>query len=414
MMKLKDLGVTREAKTLKNGLRVVLFKKKGAPIESTLSFWAGARQDPANKPGLAHFAEHMLLAGTKKYPTKEKVARYFERFGGHVGGSTGQECLNIDFSVSDKKDFNKLVEMVDQVVNHALVSPALVKTEKGVIIAEIAVMESKANAKLVRERIRVFFPDSQISTIVLGTEESIRSITQKDLKEFIGALKQSPKVMVIAGDIDMETISKQLGKLDLGSAVVNREPIAIHPITQHDIHFPFSGNNVEIGFGYRSVGYNSDDHMILKVIGNVLGGGRGSVLLQKLRSEKGLVYFVGSTNLALSTGGVWLVMTGCHKKDVKQVLNLIKKEIERIKKIGVTPKELAFVKERANNGIKFSLQSAGSWTASHVDTALFGYEETVLDDLERVNQVTNTQIKQVANKYFVEENKIILTVGEKL
>jgi len=43
-------------------------KEKGFPINIQIIFNAGARF--GKKPGISHFLEHMLVAGSKKYPTK--------------------------------------------------------------------------------------------------------------------------------------------------------------------------------------------------------------------------------------------------------------------------------------------------------------------------------------------------------
>lgn len=409
---LKHFGVTRETRVLKNGLKVVLFRRIGAPIASTIAFWAGSRFDPSNKPGLAHFTEHILLAGTKKWPTKDKMARYIERFGGHAGGGTSSEWLALDLTVAESRDFKVVAEVLDQMMNHSLVSPALIKSERGSIMAEIALELNRANKKLGREITTALFPNSALGHSTIGTEASVRSITRQDLLRFIEVLKRSPKVIVIAGDITMKEVEAHLSKISLGPVeAVEPAAVEIAPLDRHTVNFPFAGDNVEVGVGFRGAGYNNQDHTILEFIAIVLGEGRASVLQQKLRYEKGLVYSAFVVNNPMSSMGMWWVLTSCKKKDVKTTISIIEKEIARIKKVGLTPVEMKFVKERATNRMKFRLQSSGSWTNLHMEESLYGYDGTVIDFLKDIQGVTNAQIKDVAKRYLLDENKAIVTVG---
>ncbi len=79
---LKDFGVKREERTLRNGCRVILYKKKNCPLFVKTCFLAGSRFNPEGKDGLAHFVEHMLVAGTKKFRSKDLLSMFLERYGG--------------------------------------------------------------------------------------------------------------------------------------------------------------------------------------------------------------------------------------------------------------------------------------------------------------------------------------------
>ena len=55
---------------LDNQLRVLLISDENADqAGASLDVHAGSLQDPKNRPGLAHFLEHMLFLGTETYPT---------------------------------------------------------------------------------------------------------------------------------------------------------------------------------------------------------------------------------------------------------------------------------------------------------------------------------------------------------
>ena len=52
----------------------------------------GQLNDPPNLPGLAHFCEHMLFIGTKKYPTENAYDNYLSTNGGSSNAFTGKIC----------------------------------------------------------------------------------------------------------------------------------------------------------------------------------------------------------------------------------------------------------------------------------------------------------------------------------
>ena len=78
--------------TLKNGMRVLLISDKDALRgAAALDVHVGSFSDPADLPGLAHFAEHMCFLGTKKYPEEEEFSRFLSSHGGMSNAYTDSE-----------------------------------------------------------------------------------------------------------------------------------------------------------------------------------------------------------------------------------------------------------------------------------------------------------------------------------
>jgi len=81
MLTLSDFSITRKEAILSNGLKLVVFERPNTLVAIRVLTFAGHRFDPADKQGLAHFVEHTLINGTKKFPTKDKMAAYIEEYG---------------------------------------------------------------------------------------------------------------------------------------------------------------------------------------------------------------------------------------------------------------------------------------------------------------------------------------------
>ena len=84
-----------DAVTLSNGLRVILVSDPDADkAAASMDVGVGYFQDPKDRPGLAHFLEHMLFLGTKKYPDADSYKDFISNHGGAANAFTASEHTN--------------------------------------------------------------------------------------------------------------------------------------------------------------------------------------------------------------------------------------------------------------------------------------------------------------------------------
>ncbi|CAH1259207.1 IDE [Branchiostoma lanceolatum] len=88
---------------LANGMKVMLVSdpttdKAAAALDVNIGYMC----DPDDVPGLAHFCEHMLFLGTKKYPSENEYNRYLNEHGGASNAFTAAEHTNYYFDVSSQ------------------------------------------------------------------------------------------------------------------------------------------------------------------------------------------------------------------------------------------------------------------------------------------------------------------------
>lgn len=87
--------------TLSNQLRVVLiFDPNATQAAAAIDVNAGSLNDPVGVEGLAHFCEHMLFLGTKKYPDKSEYSNFLSANGGYDNAYTSLENTNYYFAVN--------------------------------------------------------------------------------------------------------------------------------------------------------------------------------------------------------------------------------------------------------------------------------------------------------------------------
>ena len=83
---------------LSNGLRVLLCSDPEAnKAAASMNVAVGSMANPEEWPGLAHFCEHMLFLGTKRFPAEGEFERYISSNGGSNNAFTGAEDTNYYF-----------------------------------------------------------------------------------------------------------------------------------------------------------------------------------------------------------------------------------------------------------------------------------------------------------------------------
>jgi secreted Zn-dependent insulinase-like peptidase len=86
--------------SLKNGLDVVMISDPlTVTAGASLSVGVGANNDPDTLLGLAHFCEHMLFLGNKKYPNGDDYFKIVTENNGHFNAYTDREVTNYFFDI---------------------------------------------------------------------------------------------------------------------------------------------------------------------------------------------------------------------------------------------------------------------------------------------------------------------------
>ena len=81
-----------------NGLRVLLVHDPDTEkAAAALEVHAGHFSDPDERPGLAHFTEHMMFLGTKSFPEEGAFKAFLQKHGGSSNAFTGMETTGFHF-----------------------------------------------------------------------------------------------------------------------------------------------------------------------------------------------------------------------------------------------------------------------------------------------------------------------------
>ncbi|MCY4214715.1 MAG: insulinase family protein [Gammaproteobacteria bacterium] len=121
---------------LANGLRALLASDpKADKAAASLTVFRGSFHEPAERPGLAHFLEHMLFIGTEKYPEVDGYQAFVSAHGGSSNAYTASDHTNYFFDI-DPAHFQAGMDRFAQFFIAPLLDPAYVERERNAVHSE--------------------------------------------------------------------------------------------------------------------------------------------------------------------------------------------------------------------------------------------------------------------------------------
>jgi len=119
-----------------NGLRALLVSDPDADTSAAaMSVHVGSLSDPEESPGLAHFLEHMLFTGNKKYPKPSEYFNFIKNHGGSANAATGLEVTNFHFVVPPSNFLDSLERLLQFFVAPTF-EKSMVNKEKHAVSSE--------------------------------------------------------------------------------------------------------------------------------------------------------------------------------------------------------------------------------------------------------------------------------------
>ena len=134
---------------LSNGLKVLLVSDPTTDMSAaSLDVYVGSGDDPIEREGLAHFLEHMLFLGTKKYPASGEYQQFIKNNSGSHNAYTSFEHTNYFFDIAPEA-LEKALDRFAQFFIEPLFNEEYVEREKNAVDAEYrAKFKSEARRKI--------------------------------------------------------------------------------------------------------------------------------------------------------------------------------------------------------------------------------------------------------------------------
>jgi zinc protease len=284
---------------LPNGLTILYYHNTNIPkVEILLDLETKHYYEPDHKEGLSMFLSGLLMEGTKQY-SGSKFAEEVESYGMSISSSPGL----IQMSVLHK-DLEYGLFLLKELITQAELPEEAIEKITHQMLADLDNYwdtPSSFAEYLARKEI---YKNHPYSKMVLGSHESIRAISQEDLRTFYReSFTPKGSVLVIVGNLDSYSIPFLIEKI-FGNwsgptpRVIDFPPV--QKITSSSIVYPINRDQVVLCFAQSSVARSNSLYDPLLIFDQILTGGvmkSMNTRLFKLREETGLFYTIGGSLL---------------------------------------------------------------------------------------------------------------------
>ena len=401
--------------TLKNGLTIV-----GEEIpylkSVSLGIWinTGSRLESEKESGVSHFIEHMLFKGTKNRSAKD-IARDIDRLGGEINAFTNKECTCYYVHLLDEH-INKGIDVLSDMILNSSFDTNDIDKERFVILEELKMYEDSLDDLSYDLLVENVYPNDGLGRNILGNRKTIKSLKKEDILNYYNKYYvPNNAVISICGNFKFEEIVKviedkfeqwQEKEVNIEVKEANYTPCFV---TKNK-----DSEQVNIAINLKAIPEeNEKEAYALSVVNNIFGGSTSSRLFQSIREEKGLVYSIYSSQTLYRKCGELGIFASTSEEYLKEVYDLIIKEIKNIRENYITEEELEESKEQLKGNYILSLESINSKMLAHGEAMLLNNKLKKEDEIiEHINAVNMEQVKDIINKVFNIENLAVCIVGK--
>jgi predicted Zn-dependent peptidase len=390
--------------TLINGIRIVFKPSDSVVTHMGLFINTGSRDEAKSEHGMAHFIEHVVFKGTK---TRKSIDIYngIEDVGGELNAFTTKEdtCIHASFLNSY---FESSAELMADVLFNSVFPAHELKKEKEIIIDEIFYYKDIPEETIFEDFESLVFNEHALGRSILGTSESVRSFSRKDVNTFICRNYDAEKIVIsIVGNHNEKQIFKTLKKyFEDGSFdsvdKSNRLPVEDYkPRTKTFRKKIFQNHWV---MGNVAYSYHDKRKLGLTLLNNILGGPASNALLNlSIREKHGLTYNIESNYMPYFDTGIFSIYVSMDADVSDQVFSLVQKELKILTSKKINQTQLFKAKQQLKGNLALAFESRNAEMLSIGKTFLvFDKVDTIAQIYKKIDKINAEELLEIANEIF--------------
>ena len=404
---------------LPGGVRVITEKMPGTRGVS-IGFWVGvgSRDEAPGMLGSTHFLEHLLFKGTGTR-TALDIASSFDAVGGESNALTAKEHTCYYARVLDD-DAPMAVDVITDMVTNALLDPAHLEQERGVILEEIAMDQDDPTDVAFENFVEQLMGENPLGRPIGGTPQEITEVPRDAVWEHYkryytpdrlvisaaGSLEHSTMVRLV-----LEALTRYGWNLQEGVAPAPRRvrtDSGIVPLSElREVEKGFEQTNIVMGC--PSIIAGDDRRYAMSVLTSAFGAGMSSRLFQEIREKRGLAYSTFAFSGAYSDAGYFGMYAGCLPAKTEQVREVMGYEFDKLATAGITEEELTKVRGQLAGSTVLGSEDSGSRMSrlgrAELDSGLFTSTDELL---EKIRAVSLEEVRDLAA--YLGQQQMITTI----
>ena len=400
---------------LANGLTAVIVPLQGTEAVTSIVFMGvGSRFESDAQRGLAHFTEHMVFKGGRKYLNAQAVAQALDAVGGEFNAFTGEEFTGF-FTKTDSRHLELGLDVLSDMVLHATFPKSELEKEKGVIAEELNMYEDMPMRKVHNVLSSLVFGDTPLGRPIIGTKETTGAFTVEDFHNYRKQFYMGEQCcVVIAGSFGdsnpLELIEQYFGELPKGAAYT-----ASAAVKQQGRRVEVESKQSEqthLVLATPGITMSDPKRHIFRTLTTILGGNMSSRLFVSVREEQGLCYYVRSVPDSYVDTGMVAISAGVDNNRLPLAVSAIVHELQKLRDTAVDPEELERAKQFQIGKLLLGLED------SEQVAEFYGLQQLLEHDIETpeqikqsVESVTAEEVQQLARELFVASELRLAVIG---
>jgi len=402
---------------LNNGIKFLTIPMKGTEAVTILAlFPVGSRYETKDINGLSHFIEHMMFKGTLLRPTTMDISKELDKVGAEYNAYTSRDYTGYYIKVS-RKHVDLAMDLLSDMLRNSQFNAEELEKEKGVIVEELNMY--KDNPTMYSEQLfeETLYANHPLGRDVGGQEETVRNTTrEKMLKYYHNFYEPQNMILALAGKIDdvmIKKIKKYFGQK--GNTIKKQafKKFATSSIKGMAIKvFYKKTDQAHLVLGFPALPYDDSQIPALNILNIILGGTMSSRLFVEVREKRGLAYMIHSgINRYQDTGNLF-VRAGLDKNRLKEALDIIIRELNKIAKDGVTAEELKMAQDNLAGRLVLGLEDSSEQAEWYAKQALLAKQvRTPEEEMKRYRQVKIADVKRVAQTIIKMKKMCLAVIG---
>ena len=394
---------------LPSGLTVVHQQMPTSAVVVDVWVDAGAKREPAEWSGMAHFLEHMVFKGTHRIQPGE-FDWAIESQGGMTNAATSHDYAHFFITVAADALPQTLPYLADLLLYAAIPADEF-GHERRVVLEEIRQAYDDPDWVSYQTLCELLYGDHPYGRSVLGTPDILEARSPEEMRRFHQAHYQPENMTVaIAGGVTqadaIALIQQSFSRFPSPIWCPEAQPVSLLEAPQNQ-RKTLALPNVEqgrlimawIGPGVDNMAATSG----LDLLSVLLGGGRTSRLVRELREEKQLVQDVESSFSMQKTCSLLSLSMWLESAQVATVEALVCDRILALSQQAIEPDELARCQRLLLNDYAFSTETPGQLAG------LYGYYATIASPNlaatypQHLQRHTPDSLQQLAQQYLSPE-----------
>ncbi len=278
-------------KELKNGSKIIIEQTKGEGIVAGILFLKGGQHGEKLK-GETNLLFTLLLKGSKRFPTSYEVSLPFEKYGGQIYASSGEDFSEIGFTTT-VEGLKEAFEVLKDILSNPLFKEEDLEREKRNTIVAIRSKRERGFSFAMEHLRKLTYKGSPYEISPSGLEEDISKVKREDLiRRMKEVIVGGNAVLVLVGDFKKEDVLPLAEELLTSLPEGNIELFSSRDVPKEDkvVKVKREGTQATVLCAFGAPPKDSDEYYAFKVFTSLLGDGMTSLLFKELRERKGYAY----------------------------------------------------------------------------------------------------------------------------